>query len=112
LCEVFSHRNDHDIHAGDADSTKVFFVRYAQAHPDLDAVFYLDPPYHPDTRGRDRRNAYRHDLDAAAHERRMQVIRRYAVAFLERHLAGREDTLLDGQAAAFPEVQVERWPVG
>ena len=33
------------------------------------AVFYLDPPYHPDTRGRDRRNAYRHDLDAAAHER-------------------------------------------
>jgi DNA adenine methylase len=32
------------------------------------AVFYLDPPYHPDTRGRDRRNAYRHDLDAAAHE--------------------------------------------
>ncbi len=31
-------------------------------------VFYLDPPYHPDTRGRDRGNAYRHDLDAAGHE--------------------------------------------
>ena len=50
--------------------------------------------------------------DATAHERRMQVIRRYTVAFLERHLAGREDTLLDGQAADFPKVQVERWPVG
>jgi DNA adenine methylase len=32
------------------------------------AVLYLDPPYHPDTRGRDRRNAYRHDLDAGDHE--------------------------------------------
>ena len=31
-------------------------------------MFYLDPPYHPDTRGRDRGNAYRHDLDAAGHE--------------------------------------------
>jgi DNA adenine methylase len=32
-------------------------------------VFYLDPPYHPETRGRDRGNGYRHDLDAAGHER-------------------------------------------
>ena len=32
------------------------------------AVFYLDPPYHPDTRGRDRGNGYRHDLDGTDHE--------------------------------------------
>jgi hypothetical protein len=31
-------------------------------------VLYLDPPYHPDTRGKDRHNAYQHDLDASDHE--------------------------------------------
>lgn len=30
-------------------------------------VFYLDPPYHPDTRGRDRGNAYDHDLTSSDH---------------------------------------------
>lgn len=32
------------------------------------ACFYLDPPYHPDTRGRGRHSTYRHELDAADHE--------------------------------------------
>ena len=31
-------------------------------------VLYLDPPYHPDARGRDHRNAYQHDLSAGDHE--------------------------------------------
>lgn len=30
--------------------------------------FYLDPPYHPDTRGRGRHSTYRHELTAADHE--------------------------------------------
>ncbi len=34
------------------------------------ACFYLDPPYHPATRGRlSRNNGYRHELTAADHER-------------------------------------------
>jgi len=42
------------------------------------AVLYLDPPYHPDTRGNDRHNAYQHDLDASDHEelvRRVKLVR-------------------------------------
>lgn len=30
--------------------------------------FYLDPPYHPDTRGRGRHSTYRHELTAQDHE--------------------------------------------
>jgi DNA adenine methylase len=33
-----------------------------------DTCFYLDPPYHPETRGIDRSNAYRHDLTGADHQ--------------------------------------------
>jgi DNA adenine methylase len=32
------------------------------------ACFYLDPPYHPDTRGRDRHCCYAHELEAADHD--------------------------------------------
>jgi len=42
------------------------------------AVLYLDPPYHPDTRGKDRHNAYQHDLNASDHEelvRRVKLVR-------------------------------------
>jgi hypothetical protein len=42
------------------------------------AVLYLDPPYHPDTRCKDRHNAYQHDLDASDHEelvRRAKLVR-------------------------------------
>ncbi len=32
------------------------------------AAFFLDPPYHPATRGREREHSYRHNLDHAEHE--------------------------------------------
>jgi DNA adenine methylase len=32
------------------------------------ACFYLDPPYHPETRGRGRHSTYRHELDRDDHE--------------------------------------------
>jgi DNA adenine methylase len=32
------------------------------------ACMLLDPPYHPDTRGRDRHNSYAHELSAADHD--------------------------------------------
>lgn len=32
------------------------------------ACFYLDPPYHPDTRGRERHSTYVHELEAADHD--------------------------------------------
>jgi DNA adenine methylase len=39
------------------------------------ACFYLDPPYHPATRGRlSRSNGYRHELSVADHERLVQRV--------------------------------------
>lgn len=41
------------------------------------ACFYLDPPYHPATRGRQSRsNGYRHELTATDHERLLEVVLR------------------------------------
>jgi DNA adenine methylase len=42
-----------------------------------DTCFYLDPPYHPATRGRlSRSNGYRHELAAADHERLIETVLR------------------------------------
>jgi DNA adenine methylase len=46
------------------------------------AAFYLDPPYHPDTRGRYRHNGYRHDLDADAHEQLIARVRELEASVL------------------------------
>jgi len=61
------------------------------------AVFYLDPPYHPDTRGRDRRNAYRHDLDASEHE---QLLQRVADVDASVLISGYPHPLYDQELAA------------
>jgi len=40
-----------------------------------DTCFYLDPPYHPATRGRlSRSNGYRHELTAANHDRLIETV--------------------------------------
>jgi DNA adenine methylase len=61
------------------------------------AVFYLDPPYHPDTRGRHRHNGYWHDLEASAHEQRVARVSELQASVL---VSGYRHPLYDGALKA------------